>query len=442
MQHSLKDISDIMLGGALGAKDILIQLKGDNTNLKNAMSDSDKSMGNLTNSVKKYGPAMAAAFAVGTAAFVANTVKMAAAEEVVNRQTESMLKSQGIMWSEVKGEVTGYINELERLTAYGDTDLQMAFNRMSSSGMGYTATMESMKMVTDIAYTKDMDLVTAADLVSKAYNGQASSLKRYGIIVENGLVGMEALNAVQLEISKNFADASERTETLEGKMDLLTTATDDFKEALGTPLLEPLSEFVGLLAEGAEEGEGFAAKIGEALAFPLEVSTASMRLKPLEEELAMIKELEYAGMLSAEGEKRKHKVIIEMLQIQNGEYENRKEYIDDIKKAEEEIIDTEESLYFIQLRKMGASQEYINSLKQQLEVEKEITQEGENQLSLSERKAAADARAKTASGFSGISSSDLAGLKATAGAYAAGEAYTRTSGGRTITYAGTKSGAP
>ena len=149
--------------GGLGAKDILIQLKGDNKDFKNAMTDSDKSMGNLTNSVKKYGPAMAAAFAVGTAAFIANTVQMAAAEEVVNRQTESMLKSQGVMWSSVKNEVVDYINELERLTAYGDTDLQMAFNRMISSGMSYTEAMESMKMITDIAYTRNIDLVASAE---------------------------------------------------------------------------------------------------------------------------------------------------------------------------------------------------------------------------------------------------------------------------------------
>ena len=119
-----------MIGG-LGAKDILIQLKGDTKNFKGAMSDADKSMGALSKSVSKYGPAMAAGLAVGSAAFLALTVKMAAAEEAVNRQTESMLKSQGIMWSSVKDEVTGYINELEQLTAYGDTDLQMAFNRMS-----------------------------------------------------------------------------------------------------------------------------------------------------------------------------------------------------------------------------------------------------------------------------------------------------------------------
>lgn len=425
--------------GGLGAKDILIKLNGDNKDFKNAMADSDKSMGNLTSSVKKYGPAMAAAFAVGTAALIGMTVKMAAAEEVVNRQTESMLKSQGIMWSEVKGEVTDYINELERLTAYGDTDLQMAFNRMSSSGMGYTATMESMKMVTDIAYTKDMDLVAAADLVAKAYNGQASSLKRYGIVVENGLTGLEALNAVQAEVSKNFADAADRTETLEGKMELLTDATDDFKEAMGAELLEPMGNFVGLLAEGTAESEGFATSLGKLIAFPVKETVTAKEMEKLGIELH---KLESIKERSWEEDKRRAEVIFEMQQRINRVYVERDDFIKSTTELEKEVTAEEESAYFVQLRKMGATNEYINSLKQQLKVERDITREGEAQLSLAERRVAFDAKQSSRSGFSGVSSSTMSGLRDTAAAYAAGESYTRQSGGSTISYAGNKSGAP
>lgn len=376
-----------MVGG-LGAKDILIQLKGDTKNFKGAMSDADKSMGSLTKSVKKYGPAMAAGLAVGTAAFIGMTVKMAAAEEVVNRQTESMLKSQGIMWDSVKGEVSDYINELERLTAYGDTDLQMAFNRMSSSGLNYNETMKSMKMVTDIAYTRNIDLVAAADLVSKAYNGQASSLKRYGIIVDAGVTGLDALNAVQSEVDKNFSDAADRTETLEGKMGLLTAATDDFREAVGEPMLDPLTKFVGKLGEGTAESEGFATSLGNIGASIIE--NWLMPKDPLSELRAQME------------------------------------------------ID-EESAYGSYLKKLGAGSEFTNIIREQLVIEKEITQEGEKQLSLAERRAAFEARGKTRTGLSGVSGSTLSELSGTAGAFAAGESYTR---GGNITYSGNKSGAP
>lgn len=389
MLNSLKDTSDIMAIGGLGAKDILIQLKGDNKDFKNAMSDSDKSMNSLTNSVKRYGPAMAAAFAVGTAALIASSVKMAAAEEVVNRQTESMLKSQGVMWSEVKGDVTDYINELERLTAYGDTDLQMAFNRMSSSGLEFNEVMKSMDMVTDIAYTRNIDLVAAADLVSKAYNGQGSALKRYGIILENGLTGMEALNAMQVEVNDNFSDAADRTETLEGKMDSLTDATDDFKEAVGEPMLEPLTKFVGKLAEGTTESEGFATSLGN-----IGASFIEDWLMP-------------------------------------------KDPLSELRKSME--ID-EDSAYSKYLDKLQAGKEFNGVLQEQLDIENEITEEGEKQLTTMRERAAEKRKEIQAARES--SGTSLTGLTGSATAYASGGSYTRTSGAHTISSKGNDSGAP
>ena len=80
-------------------------------------------------------------------------------------------------------------------------------------------------------------------------------------------------------------------------------------------------------------------------------------------------------------------------------------------------------------------------LRHMLEIEKELTAESEKQVTLEEKKASYLAkygqseamRAKKA----GIS---LAGLTGTAGAFTAGEAYTRTSGAFTITRAAQESG--
>ena len=421
-----------MVGG-FGAKDILIQLKGDTKNFKGAMKDADKSMGSLTKSVKAYGPAMAAGLAVGTAAFMGLAVKMAAAEEVVNRQTESMLKSQGIMWDNVKGEVTGYINELERLTAYGDTDLQMAFNRMSSSGLGYKETLESLKMVTDIAYTRNIDLVAAADLVSKAYNGQGSALKRYGIIIENGVEGLEALNAVQSEVDKNFSDAADRTETLEGSMGLLTAATDDFMEALGDPLTGPLADFVDVMAEGTGEADGMATKLGAVGAwFTEEFLMPKDMMMPFRVELQKIDEMEEQTF---EDRQRRNKIIYEM---QYGTYRSRKALMEDIRKTGEEVSGEEDNFYFMQLRKMGATEEYIALLKEGLKIQQDTTNEEKEQLSIMEQLAAKQKEIAQARGTGGISGTDISDIDR----IVAAGAGTREVRGRTITYSGNNSGAP
>lgn len=392
-----------MIGRA--AKDIIIKIKADDKDFQKGIRDSDKSMGAFAQKMKAYGPAMAVGFAVAAAAVVGLAVKMAAAEEVVNRQTESMLKSQGILWESVKGELTDYINELERLTAYGDTDLQLAFNRMSSSGMSYNATLESMKMVTDIAYTRNMDLVSAADLVAKAYNGQGSSLKRYGIVIEDGITGLDALNAVQEQVNKNFADASDRTETLEGKMGLLTTATDDFMEALGDPMTGPLADFVDVLAEGTSEADGMATSLGKLGAGAIE---GWMMPKDLMMSLRLeLQKLDALESRTFEENKRRNTILFEM---QHGSYRSRKALTEELQSVEENIRWESESYYFTQLRKLGSTNEHINSLKAQLNVEKEITQEAEKQLSLADRKAAFEGRplsAKQRSASAALSRSPL-----------------------------------
>ena len=371
----------------VGSKDLLIKIMGDNKNLKSSMNDSDKSVDSFTQKVTKVGPAMAASLAIGTAAFVTMAVKMAAAEEVVGRQTESLLKSQGVMWNDVNEELTDYINNLETLTAYGDTDIQLAFNRMISSGISYERSMESLNMVTDIAYTRNISLVAASDLVAKAYNGQASSLKRYGIVVEDGVTGLEALDAVQGQVNKNFADASDRVDTLEGKMELMRTKVDDTAEAFGNKLIPQLSYYMDAVIEASGGTENLGESIGELVTFPGEV----------------IKDVgEYAAVTKS------------AFDINMAGIKTQKETVDILGLQKEQIVkmtDDEFRLKILILERQGFEEKSLEIVKERNETikimnqyeektahilaaklayEEKITEENEKQLTLTQRKAEYD----------------------------------------------------
>lgn len=375
------------------AKDILIHIKGDDKDFQRAIKNSDTSMGSFSSKMQKYGPAIGAAFVGAAAGVVAMSVKMAAAEEAVSRQTEALLKSQGIMWNNVSGELDSYMKQLEDLTAYNDTDLQQAFNTMIAAGMSYTEAMESMNTVTSMAYSLNRDLATMALLVGKAYNGQTGELSRYGIVLGDIKDKTEAFNKVQEFVADNFADASDRADTYEGSMETLKNETSNFLEAMGDPLLDPLSKFIRMLADGSEESTSFATKLGEIMAIPFDISTASLRLKPLEEELAMLKNIEAAGLLSASSEKRKHEIIIEMMQIQNGEWENRLNYINEFGRTEKEIqevsIENEEHEIILMYQKMGANEAFLNTLRAELDIQNQINNAVQTELTMRERAAAA-----------------------------------------------------
>lgn len=370
-----------------GSKDILINIKGENKDFKNSINGADTSMNKFSKSVAKVGPAMIAAFAVGTAAFVGLSVKMAAEEEAVNRQTESMLKSQGIMWSAVKGEVADYLNELEELTAYGDTDLQLAFNAMSSAGMDYASVMKSMSMVTDIAYTRNISLVSAADLVSKAFNGQGSSLKRYGLVIEDGISGLEALNAVQVEVNENFADATDRTDTLEGSMSALKNTSDDFMEALGDELIPEVTMFTDSLYNASGGADELATFLGRVVAMPIKLPrqlgehTANMITMNKLRKSGVDTEEEWINLLRLEGK--------ELADMSEAEYE-RKRTLLSLAGYADRAIQLDKARAYNQEMMNRAKEEELRLEEQLLAIDEARTSEVQKQLTLTQQKAIHD----------------------------------------------------
>lgn len=238
-----------MVLGNLGnsANQILIKIKGDDKDFQQSISKSNKSMSSFATKAKSYGPMVGAAFAAAAVGFVAMSIKWAAAEEVVSKQTAALLKAQGVMWADVSGELDAYMKQLERLTTYNDTDLQIAFNSMIAAGMSYTEAMNSMNTVTSMAFSLNRDLGSMAQLVGKAYNGQTGELSRYGIVLGETMT-------LQEFVAQNFADASARSETLKGQLGNLNNQIHNVGEVIGTELLPPLTDFLTVIGDWAEGG--------------------------------------------------------------------------------------------------------------------------------------------------------------------------------------------
>jgi len=255
-----------MIGRA--AKDILIHIKADDKDFQGAIRNSDKSMGTFASKMQTYGPMIGAAFVGAAAGFVAMSVKMAAAEEAVSRQTEALLKSQGLMWRAVDEDLNAYMKDLERLTAFNDTDLQQAFNTMLAAGMSYTDAMESMNTVTSMSYSLNRDLASMALLVGKAYNGQTGELSRYGIILDDTLSKTEKFSGLQAYVASNMADAAERTDSLEGQMQTLNNEMSNFAEAMGVELIPATTGFISALNSMGIAGQELGTTFGRFLTLP------------------------------------------------------------------------------------------------------------------------------------------------------------------------------
>jgi len=235
--------------GGVSAGTIYANLRLNSTLAK----DSKEATKHLDKIITKF-TMMGVAGAAAAVAISAKFVKMAAEEEVVSRRTAALLKAQGIMWEDVSASLDAYLKDLERLTAYNDTDLQESFNTLIVSGMTYAEAIESMNTVTSMSYSLNRDLVSMAMLVGKAYNGQTGELSRYGIVLDQNLDKSQKFSALQSYVNDNFADAADRTDTLTGQMDVLKNSMFNVAEAMGAELMPDLISGLEDINKWGDEG--------------------------------------------------------------------------------------------------------------------------------------------------------------------------------------------
>lgn len=181
-------------GGAIRSIYFQLLLKDNNvqqrlTAITGAGDTAAKAMQKLDDSVRGVGQRFSAfakehqlAFAgltASTMAALGMSLKWAGEEEAASVRTAALLRQQGVAWGNVKGSLISYFSELERLTAYGDTDLQNAFNELIVSGVDYQTALQNMEMVTRVAYGTQTDLGTAAQYVGRAIQGNSDMLARH-----------------------------------------------------------------------------------------------------------------------------------------------------------------------------------------------------------------------------------------------------------------------
>lgn len=252
----------------LGAKDILVKIKGDNKQFKGTMTGANTSMKGFAattasssavaaTSTKAMALSMASSMAIATAGItlvIGGVIALAGALKAavqgasddadVTAQTTALLKQQGIAWNDVSGAVTNHIEALQNLTGFGDTELQESFNTFVASGMNVEDALLAVNAAAAVAASGEMGLATATKAVGKEYTTGTSKLKDYGIEADTFTESMK-------QISAAFGDGSQRAETLEGKMGVLTEAIMDQLKPLGAQLLPIMTSVLDLFIWGA-----------------------------------------------------------------------------------------------------------------------------------------------------------------------------------------------
>lgn len=197
------------------------------------LSKIDRGFDRLRGAAIKLGAALAAAFALDKIRqFGQDAVRTFMEAEGVWSRLEGSLANVGIELGKVRGEIDAAAAAMQAVTTVGDEEFASVLTELTQISGDYAASLDNVQVVADLAAAKQIDLQTAAQLVGRAMIGETGTLKRYGIVVQEGADAVAVMRA-------QFAGMAEREgATLAGQLGRLSDRWDDFKEAIGQALVE------------------------------------------------------------------------------------------------------------------------------------------------------------------------------------------------------------
>ncbi len=217
---------------------IEVRMKGANKAAKGAKNVSS-GMSNLAKSAIKAGAAY-----FGTRGII-NGLK--ASLNLFARQ-ELAEKKLRISMGYTSNALLRQASALQKSTMFGDEAIIEA-QALIAAFVGEESAIKAATVATlDLAAAKGMDLVVAADLVSKTLGSSTNAMSRYGIEVVGAVGSTQRLESLTSNISKVFGgQATEQTNTYTGSMESLSNAIGDIGEGIGASLAPAISKFANLL---------------------------------------------------------------------------------------------------------------------------------------------------------------------------------------------------
>lgn len=217
------------------------------------------------------------------------------------RQLQQAIENTGHSWGEYSASIEKATSSAAQF-GISDDKATNALQSLTEITGSATSALNLLQVSEDLAAAKHMDLVTASELVGKAYEGNTAMLARYGIVLKQGATGAEAV----AELQAKFGGQAAANTTLLSKY---SAEFENWEGAMGAAM-GPLSGIITLLP-GVSTGfqlatsagglviDMFRAQKAAALeaAAALEVETAATAEAAAASEAATVAEAGIAGGL-------------------------------------------------------------------------------------------------------------------------------------------------
>jgi hypothetical protein len=138
--------------------------------------------------------------------------------------------------------VNDYISNLERQTGVLDDELRPAMDRLLRATGDITKSQKLLSLALDISAGTGKSLTQVSQSLQKGFLGQTQALGRLGVGLSKAELTSSSFEQIQARLAVLFeGQASLAADTYTGKMNKLTVATNNAKEAIGKGLFEALA---------------------------------------------------------------------------------------------------------------------------------------------------------------------------------------------------------
>ena len=241
-----------------------LSLLADVDKFTKGMDKADGSTKKLNKRVGGYSKKLVKAFAgVTTAvglmavAIGVDAVKAAAEDEVSQKKFRKALKNTaGVIDDKLLDSYDNWIEKMQFTSGYSDNDLRDSLGRLTRSTGKVSDAQDILTIALDTARGTGKPLITVADNLAKAYDGNYTPLKKMGIKLDkNTILSKDFKKATQKLTDLFGGQATEYADTYQGKLDIVNQKLGELKEASGKKLLD---KFAILLSTTNDVADGFA----------------------------------------------------------------------------------------------------------------------------------------------------------------------------------------
>jgi hypothetical protein len=220
---------------------IFIDTKADLKGFKQAETAAQK----LNKTVKNLATTIGVAYgARAVANFGKASVKAFAEDQAAATKLTNAVKNLGMAYA--NPQITKFIKDLETQSGIVDETLRPAFQALLTTTKDLGASYTLLNDAINISRGSGIDLATVSQDLANGYVGITRGLKKYNTGLTQAELKSKSFAQVLGILNKEYAGASSAyLDTYAGKLDMLTTATDNAKEAIGKGLIDAFARLSG-----------------------------------------------------------------------------------------------------------------------------------------------------------------------------------------------------